>query len=109
MGLDVRVIQRRKILCPNCGEVVSHVDIECLDSGGRAWYDPLESIGYYVPYEQRTEGNEWYGKDMVLDEKQAKHIRDFVKHSNVYNCIDISNLIAAASVDGDDVVINADW
>lgn len=109
MGLDVRVTQRRKILCPNCGEEVSHVDVECVDSGGRVWYEPLESIGYYVPYNERTEENDWYAKDMVLNKEQATQIRKFVKCFEVYNHKAISNLIAAAECDGDDVVINADW
>ena len=109
MGLDVRIIQRRKILCPNCGEVVCHKDIECVDSGGRAWYYILESFGYYVPYEQRTEENDWYSKDMILSEAQATQMRKFVAAYDVYNGKTIANLIAAAKCDGDDVVINADW
>lgn len=109
MGLGIRIIQRRKILCPNCGEAVHHTDVECQDSGGRAWYDVLESIGYYVPYEQRTEENDWYDKDMVLNEAQATQVRNFVAAYDVYNGKSIANLIAAAKCDGDDVVINADW
>lgn len=109
MGLDIRIIQRRKILCPHCGEVVCHKDIECQDSGGRAWYDILESFGYYVPYEQRTEENDWYGKDMTLTENKAMQVRDFVTAYDVYNSKYIANLIAAAKCDGDDIVINADW
>ena len=109
MGLDVRVVRRRKILCPNCGEVVSCVDVERLDSGGRAWYDPLETIGYYVPYEKRTEENDRYATDMALNEKQARLIRDFAKSHAVYNGLAIANLIAATLFDGDYVVINADW
>ena len=109
MGLDVRIIQRRKILCPNCDEVVCHKDIECQDSGGRAWYDILESIGYYVPYEQRTEENDWYGKDMTLNVNQMLEVRNFVACHEVYNGKYIYNMISAAMCDGDDVVINADW
>lgn len=109
MGLDIRIIQRRKILCSNCGEVVDYKDIECKGSGGRVWYDILESIGYYVPYEQRTEENDWYGKDMILSEAQATQMRNFVTAYDVYNGKSIANLIAAAKCDGDDVVINADW
>ena len=109
MGLDITVTKRRKILCPNCGEVVSCVDVECLNSGGRAWYEFLEPIGYYVPYTQRSEENDWYGKDMYLDYEQAVKIREFVKYHDVYNKYAISDLVASALLDGDDIVINADW
>ena len=109
MGLDVRVIQRRKIKCHYCGEVVDYKDIEYQNSGGRAWYDVLEPIGYYVPYDQRTEENDWYGQDMVLTDAQTTQVRNFVAAYDVYNGKSIANLIAAAKCDGDEVVINADW
>lgn len=111
MGLDIRIIQRRSVLCPCCGKEVCSKDIECQESGGKAWYDILESIGYYVPYEQRTEENDWYGKDMTLSKANAAKMRSFVMCNNetIYNGKAIANLIAAAICDSDDVVINADW
>ena len=109
MGLDITITKRRKISCPNCGEVVSCVDVECLDSGGRAWYEFLEPIGYYVPYTRRTEDNDWYGKDMYLSKDQSLKMRNFVGCHEVYNAKNIANLIAVALLDGDDIVINADW
>lgn len=109
MGLDVRIIQRRNVFCPECGAVVCHNDVNCIDSGGRAWYEPLEAVGYYVPYEQRTEENDWYGQDMILSNNNMKLIRDFVLNYDVYNRREIAGLIASAMVDGDQVVINADW
>ena len=36
-----------------------YVDIASTDSGGRLWYDFLERLGYYVPYEKRTKENDW--------------------------------------------------
>lgn len=94
-----------------CNSVFHEVELDgvCVDSGGRAWYDVLEPIGYYVPYDQRTEENDWYGKDMVLTDAQATQVRNFVVAYDVYNGKSIANLIAAAKCDGDDVVINADW
>lgn len=62
-----------------------------------------------MPYEQRTEENDWYSKDMILSEAQATQMRKFVTAHDVYNGKTIANLIAAAKCDGDDVVINADW
>ena len=109
MSLDIRITRSRKTSCAYCGEMIGYKEIECVDSGGRAWYEPLESLGYYVPYEERTKENDWYSKDMVITKEQAMQIRNFVGCFNVYNCEQISDLIAAAILDGDDVVINADW
>lgn len=83
MSLDVRIKRRKDIVCPKCDEVVAYTDIDCVDGGGRPWYPFLESIGYYVPYEQRTEENNWYGKDMVLTDGQTKELYDFVKRINL--------------------------
>ena len=71
MGLDITFMRRKNIVCPKCGEIVGHTTVDSIDAGGRGWYPLLESIGYYVPYEQRTEENDWYGKDMVLTDEQA--------------------------------------
>lgn len=109
MGLDVRLTKRRRITCPDCGKIIDYKELECIGSGGRAWYDVLKSIGYYVPYDQRTEENDWYSKDMVLNESQVMQVRKFAMSNEVYNHYAIANMIAAAMVDGDDVVINADW
>lgn len=72
MSLDITIMERKAVRCPHCGEVVNTVDVASTDSGGRLWYDFLEKLGYYVPYEKRTKENDWYGKDMVLDNEQAK-------------------------------------
>ena len=110
MSLDISFSQVHKRLCPHCGKELEEVRvIDSADSGGRAWYPFLESIGYYVPYEQRTEENDWYGKDMVLTKEQAKQAHQFVKKTQVYNWRMIAMLISAAVYEEDDVVVNADW
>lgn len=109
MGLDIRFVRRKKIICPHCGEVVGHTDEDCIDGGGRGWYPFLESIGYYVPYEQRTEENDWYGKDMVLTNKQAEELYRFVQQHDLYGSVGLPALIALARLENDEIVVNADW
>lgn len=58
MGLDITVMERRDVRCPHCGEVITTVDVANTDSGGSLWYDFLEKLGYYVPYEKRTKEND---------------------------------------------------
>lgn len=55
MGLDIVVMERKDVRCPHCGEVITSVDVSSVNSGGRLWYDFLERLGYYVPYEKREE------------------------------------------------------
>lgn len=52
---------------------------------------------------------DWYGKDMVLTEEQAKQLADFVSDYCPYNCGTIENLVARSLMRGNKVVINADW
>ena len=109
MSLDITIKERKEFRCPDCGRLVTTKDIgeEC--SGGRVWYNFLEPIGYYVPYEKRTEENDWYGKDMVLTEEQAKQLADFASDNQPYNARDVECLVARALMRGNKVVINADW
>lgn len=109
MGLDITFTRRKKIVCPKCGEIVGHTDVRSIDGGGRGWYPLLESFGYYVPYAQRTEENDWYGKDMVLTDKQADEAYCFAKVHNLYGSDGLADLIAAARYEHDDIVVNADW
>ena len=109
MGLDVSIVRRKDLICPKCGEVVSTISMDDVDSGGRVWYPFLESIGYYVPYDQRTEENDWYGKDMKLTEQQNDKLYEFVKKNNPISADEIIALIALARMEGQDVIINADW
>ena len=109
MGLDVSVIRRKDLVCPKCGEVVSTISVDDVDSGGRVWYPFLEAIGYYVPYDQRTEENDWYGKDMKLTEEQTSKLYEFAKKNDPLCSDEIMALIALARMEGQDVIINADW
>ena len=109
MSLDITIKERKELRCPDCGRLVTAHDIGAECSGGRVWYDFLEQIGYYVPYEKRTEENDWYGEDMVLTEEQAYKLADFVSEKNPYNAVDIKWLVAVTLLHGNKVVINADW
>lgn len=110
MSLDIHFTSRKNVICPHCNKVVKTEDVYETDSGGRGWYDILEALGYYVPYDQRTEENDWYGKDMVLTTEQAKQVYTFIrKNPNLYNADDVLGLITTAIVDENAVVINADW
>lgn len=109
MGLDITVMERKDVRCPHCSEVVNTVDVASTDSGGSLWYDFLERLGYYVPYEKRTEKNDWYGKDMVLDNEQAKQLVDYAVKKEVYNWDGVERVVTEALAHGNKVVINADW
>ena len=110
MGLDITIKERKEIRCPDCGRLVTTQDIDAESSGGRVWYNFLESVGYYVPCgKKRTEENDWYGEDMVLTEEQEKQLADFVSDNLPYHWVAINNLIASAMLHGNKVVINADW
>ena len=102
MGLDITVMERRDVRCPHCGEVITTVDVASTDSGGRLWYDFLERLGHYVPYEKRT-------KDMVLDNEQAKQLTDYAVKKEVYNWDDVERIVTEALAHGNKVVTNADW
>lgn len=110
MSLDIRFEETRPVLCPHCGQLVTTETVSGEVSGGRVWYDILESIGYYVPYEQRTEENDWYGKDMALDRDKAEKVYWYImNHREIDNGYAISGLIARAIMNRNTVVINADW
>lgn len=109
MGLDIRITRRKAIICPHCGKVVGYDIVGDCDSGGRAWYPFLESIGYYVSYEERTEENDWYGKDKVLTEEQALELHKFVTEHELYNTYELPAMIATAILADDQIVVNADW
>lgn len=111
MSLDIEFTARKKVTCPHCGEVVTTEPVRCEDSGGRGWYSILESIGYYVPYDKRTDENDWYGKDMILTTEQMKQVYDFIidNSDTLYNADSILGLIATAMIDKNVIVINADW
>lgn len=109
MSLDITIREQQEFHCPDCGRLVTIQDIGAECSSGRVWYDFLESVGYYVPYEKRAEENDWYGEDMVLNEEQAKRLLDFVSDKHPYNARYLECLVARALLNGNKVVINADW
>ena len=109
MSLDITIKERKEFRCPDCGRLVTTQDIDAECSGGRVWYDFLESVGYYVEGDNLTEENEWYGKDMVLTKEQAKQLYGFVSDNLPYRWVAIKDLIARALLHGNKVVINADW
>ena len=109
MSLDITIKERQEFRCPYCGRLVTKQDIDEVSSSGRVWYDFLESVGYYVPYEKRAKENDWYGLDMVISGEQAKQLADFVSDNLPYQWVAINNLIASAMLHGNKVVINADW
>ena len=109
MSLDITIKERKEFRCPDCGRLVTTRDIYAECSGGKNWYNFLEQIGYYVPYENRAKENDWYGEDMVLSEEQAKQLADFVSDNQPYNAVDIQWLVAVTLLHGNKVVINADW
>ncbi len=109
MSLDIRFKELRPVVCPHCGEFIKHEVVSCVPGGGREWYPILESIGYYVPYEKRTEENDWYGKDMILTKQQAETICKYIKSRDGIYGFHAAGLIATALLCGHDVAVNADW
>lgn len=110
MSLDIRFRKEKVVLCPHCGERVCNQVERELSSGGRGWYLILESLGYYVPWDERTEENDWYAKDMTLTNSQMKEVCAFLrKHSDLYEAPEIHEMIASAILTDDEIVVNADW
>ena len=109
MSLDITIKERKEFLCQDCGRLVTTQDIGAEDSCGRVWYNFLEQIEYYVSCGKRTEENDWCGKDMILTEEQAKQLADFVSNNHPYNYHDIELLVVRTLMNGNKVVINADW
>ena len=109
MSLDITIKERKEFRCPDCGRLVTTQDIAEECSSGRVWYDFLQGVGYYAEDDNPHEENDWYGKDMVLTEEQAKQLADFVSDKHPYNARDVECLVARALMHGNKVVINADW
>ena len=109
MSLNITIKERKEFRCPDCGRLVTTqvIDAEC--SNGRVWYDFLQVVGYYAEDDNQPKDNDWYGKDMVLTEEQAKQLADFVSEYNPYYAKSIYGLVARALMRGNKVVINADW
>ena len=113
MGLDIRISRAKPIYCPHCGELVTYRAVDTVDGGGSSWYEFLESIGYYKPYVKgRPCSQPMYGKDMELSNDQASKLFTFVNRhdfDDLWQMAQMSRLIELARIDGDKIVINADW
>ena len=113
MGLDITISRAEPIYCPHCGELVTYRAVDTVDGGGSSWYEFLESIGYYKPYVKgRPSAQPMYGEDMVLNDKQVGELFKFVNHPDfegLWQMYQVSRLIESARIDGDKIVINADW
>lgn len=109
MGLDITIKSVKEISCPHCGEfIMDKVENEA-DSFGCGWYGILEEFGYYVPYEKRTEENDWYGKDMTLTDRQALALSNYACDNNLYNWVEIDMLVNDSLGSENKIVIDADW
>ena len=109
MSLDITIRERKEFRCPDCGRLVTTQDIDAECSSGRVWYDFLQGVGYYVEDDNPTEENDWYGKDMVLTEEQAKQLIRFVLDYQPNEYDKIEHLVERALARGNKEVINADW
>lgn len=110
MSLDITFKTSKPVVCQRCGQLVKMEDVECEYSGGRAWYPVLEHFGYYVPYEERNEENDWYGKDMELDHEQTEWLREYIiKHKDLYCRMSVLMLVESCIYRGYTLTINADW
>ena len=106
MGLDITISRAKPVYCPHCGELITYKSVEDADSNGRVWYEFLESIGYY-----NSDDSDMYGQDMVLDDEKLNKLIGFVNRclKDGYKFYHIKYLIEEARIDGDKIVINADW
>lgn len=113
MGLDIRIIRAKPIYCPHCGELVTYRAIDTVYGGGSSWYEFLESIGYYKPYVKgQPYSQPMYGEDMVLSDEQVGELSKFVNRPDFegwWQMDQVSRLIQSARINGDKIVINADW
>ena len=113
MGLDIRISRAKPIYCPHCGELVTYRAVDTVDGDGSWWYEFLESIDYYKPYVKgQPYSQDMYGKDMVLNDEQVEELVKFVNQpdlDDLWQMAQTSRLIESARIDGDKIVINADW
>lgn len=109
MSLDITIKERKEFRCPDCGRLVTTWDIGKEPSSGRVWYGFLKGVGYYIEADNPTKENDWYGTDMELTEEQAKQLADFVSENQPYNARDVKCLVESALLNGNKVIINADW
>ena len=93
--------------------MVTYRSVDTVDGGGSSWYEFLESIGYYKPYVKgQPYSQPMYGKDLELSNEQLNKLEKFVTESDLctsYKMVKTLHLIQSARIDGDKIVINADW
>lgn len=106
MGLDIRIIERKPLICTTCGKPVASINVHTVESNGRVWYPFLEECGYLDPSFCDID---WYGKDKVLTTDQVDSLQKFVVMNEVYNKSAVLEVVTSAICDGNNVVINADW
>lgn len=113
MGLDIRISRAKPIYCPHCGELVTYQAVDTVDGDGSSWYEFLESIGYYKPYVKgQPYSRSMYGKDLKLSNEQVGELFKFVNRPDfdgMWQMNQVSWMIQSARIDGDKIVINADW
>ena len=113
MGLDITISRAEPIYCPHCGELVTYRAVDTVDGGGSSRYEYLESIGYYKPYVKgQPYSQPMYSKDMALNEGQVDELIKFVNQPDFGSSLQMEQvlwLIESARIDGDKIVINADW
>lgn len=113
MGLDIRISRAEPIYCPHCGELITYRVVDTVDGCGSWWYEFLESIGYYKSYVKgQPYSQPMYGKDLGLSDEQVDELFKFVNRPDVNDMCQmdcVSNLVESARIDGDKIVINADW
>ena len=113
MGLDIRIYQMRPVYCSHCGELTAYKTVDAVDGSGSVWYEFLTSIGYYKPYVKGQQYNQdMYGMDMTLTDEQVNELSKFVDKTELkdwYYITEVKDLIESARIDGDKIVINADW
>lgn len=98
MGLDITISRVQEIKCPDCGKVVAKQTKDCVNSCGRVWHKFLDLVGY---------GDEWYGEDMELSEKQSEALVEFVSENDFYCKKEIASFVVIALFDKEKIVINA--
>lgn len=112
MGLDITIYEKEPIICPHCKTIVDYNTVDEVTSGGKDWYDFLENIKYYIPYEKWNKNKHeasWYGQDMILTLEQATNMVKFARQHKVYNYYEIEQLVRDTKLEGHSIVINADW
>lgn len=112
MGLDITIYEKELVICPCCKAIVKYDTVDEVISSGKDWYDFLENIGYYIPYEEQSDKEaikSWYGKDMELGLEQATNMVKFVRQHKVYNYYEIEQLVRDTKLEGHSIVINASW